>query len=967
MLAGRLESPVRAVDLHDVLADYAITSWTQRDGLPGAVWAIAQDADNYLWLGTDEGVLRFDGVRFLPPFPTGSPPMPTRSVRALWAARDGSLWVGYESGSVVRVRGSQFREFAEADGFPSSYVAAFAEDRTNTLWAATAAGLFRFDGSKWHRVSGANGLPAAAAFTVFVDDAGTLFVAASTGMFRRLEGTARFEAIDADTDVVRDVSMDADGALWATDPILGFTRVAPGVQSHGHAGRGARLLHDTRGDLWVGTLGQGLWRVRRGDVAERRPVVERATILTGLSSDTVRTLFEDREGNVWAGTAEGLNRLTPHKVTPVTTLGMVTALDITRDGRVWVATADVVMRFSETNGWWETAGAEWPVAGTRALHVAEDGTTWIGANNELLRMDRERPVRVQLPRRNAPTRIDIIESDPAGRVWLIDRVRGVFRWDGTELLTYSLAPVSPPAWVTGAYSDRGGNLWLAFSGSRLGRLEADGSFKVFGPEDGLAAGPYNAIFEDGNRIVWIGSGDGLSRFADGRFSSVTRANGFPIDAVGAIVEDDERHLWLGTATGIVRLSRSEFEAAIADPSHRVRYRIFDTSDGAAGMPVTISSRSAVRASDGRLWFATGRGLTVVDPRIADARRTPAVVRIESAAADHQQFDPSAIDRLPRGTERLEIEYSSLSLTAPFKTRFRYRLEGFDADWIDAGTRRQAIYTNLPARDYRFRVAAVDDDSGREHEAVWAFALPPRYYETAWFYALAIAVGVAVIAGAWQWRLRQIRRQFALVLGERVRVSRELHDTLLQSLVGVALQVDAVSHSLDRSKDEARAQLGRVRRQVEEYIREARESIWNLRTPMLNTRDLATALRESGERSTAGSPVAFAFAEEGTPRPCDPDVQHQLVRIGQEAVLNAVRHASANLVKVELQYGADALRLRVSDNGHGFDLAAATNGSQHYGLTTMRERAEEAGGQFCVHTAPGTGTVVEATMPYSSTK
>jgi signal transduction histidine kinase len=454
----------------------------------------------------------------------------------------------------------------------------------------------------------------------------------------------------------------------------------------------------------------------------------------------------------------------------------------------------------------------------------------------------------------------------------------------------------------------------------------------------------------------------LSRYADGRFAAVTRANGFPIDAVAAIVEDDERQLWLGTTTGIVRLTRAEFEAAIADPAHRVRYRIYDTSDGAAGMPVTISSRSAIRASDGRLWFATGRGLTVVDPRIGDERRAPAPVRIESILADNQALDPRRTARLKGGTERLEIEYSALSLTSPYKTQFRYRLDGFDADWIDAGTRRQAVYTNLPPRAYEFRVATVSDGVEAESQAVWAFEIQPRFYQTAWFYTAAALALLAAVGGAWQWRVRRIRRQFALVLNERVRVSRELHDTLLQSLVGVALQVDAVSRSLDGPKDEAKAQLSRVRRQVEEYIREARESIWNLRTPLLHTRDLATALRENGERAVEGSGLQFEFVERGAPQPCAPEAEHQLVRIGQEAVLNAVRHAAAGRVVLELEHRPGELALRVSDDGRGFDMAAAGNGSHHYGLTTMRERAEEAGGRLTVHTAPGAGTVVEAVVP-----
>ncbi len=955
---------IEAVDLHDVLADYALTAWTQKDGLTGTVWAISQDRDNYLWLGTDDGLFRFDGTRFMSWPGLGGQELPRRAIRALWAARDGSLWIGYEAGGASRIETGRLTSYREADGFTDAYVGAFAEDRSNVIFAATLGGLFRFADRRWTRVGAEAGLPEGAAFTAYVDEHGALLVANASGLYRRPDGAARFELLRPGTELVRDISVDAQGEIWMTDTFTGMLQVGreTGGERSALSGRGVRLVHDHRDNLWVATLGQGLWRVRRAADGVGLSV-ERASVLTGLSSDTVRALFEDREGNIWAGTSEGLDRLTPHRVTPVLTLGVVTGLDTSRDGRVWVTTGESVMRFSETNGWWETDGAEWPVAGARALHVDRTGAAWVSANHVLTRVVNGRATTIPLPKTGGPARIDAIESDSRGRIWLIDRNRQLFRWDGDRLERVTARSMPAAGWITSAHADRSGGLWLTFTGSRVGVLGTDDVLTMFGPQDGLAAGPYNVVYEDSNHIVWIGSGDGLSWYVDGRFASVSRANGSSIDGVTAIVEDLERQLWLGTSSGIVRLARSKFEEAVANPQHQLRYRLYDTSDGVAGMPVALAGHSAVRASDGRLWFATGRGLTVVDPRSGDQRRAPLAARIEGALADDRRLDPVQDRSLPGGIDRLAIEYTALSLAAPFKTRFRYRLVGFDAEWIEAGTRREAVYTNLPPRDYEFRVATVDDEVNQEHEAVWAFSIEPLFYQTAWFYGLIGLALVGGVAGAWQLRLRQIRRQFALVVAERVRVSRELHDTLLQSLVGVALQVDAVSAALDASPTDAKSRLMRVRRQVEEYIREARQSIWNLRTPMLSARDLPTALRESTERTAAGTPVALEFHTTGEPRPCTPDAEHQLLRIGREAVLNAIRHSHTDRVRVDLQYGDADVRLRVTDRGRGFDPASVTNGANgHYGLTTMRERAEEANGTFTVRSSAQEGTTVEVVVP-----
>ncbi len=317
--------------------------------------------------------------------------------------------------------------------------------------------------------------------------------------------------------------------------------------------------------------------------------------------------------------------------------------------------------------------------------------------------------------------------------------------------------------------------------------------------------------------------------------------------------------------------------------------------------------------------------------------------------------------------KLEIDYTAPELTSPLKTRFRYRLEGFDPDWVDAGTRRQALYTNLPPRDYTFRLA-VNQDDGRwsETEATWAFVLRPRFSQTWWFVGLVVLSIAGVTWAAWQIRVRQLRRQFSLVLGERVRLSRELHDTLLQSLVGVALEFDAVSKTLESSPATARERVIKIREQVEEYIREARRSIWSLRSPALETGDLIEALRDSATRATAGHDLAFSFDQSGEPRRLSSNVEHQLLRIGQEALLNAVRHSGASAITMQLHYAPESISLTIRDNGHGFASGRGPEGTtDHYGLTTMRERAQQAGGQLTIVSEPGKGTTVDAVVPTRS--
>jgi signal transduction histidine kinase len=298
-----------------------------------------------------------------------------------------------------------------------------------------------------------------------------------------------------------------------------------------------------------------------------------------------------------------------------------------------------------------------------------------------------------------------------------------------------------------------------------------------------------------------------------------------------------------------------------------------------------------------------------------------------------------------------------------RVRVRYRLEGFDRDWVESGAIRQATYTNLPPRQYRFRVSATSGDGTWSDPGVLLeFGVAPMFYQTRWFVALCVLLLVALIYAAWGMHVRQVRRRFALVLAERIRMSRAIHDTLLQGLAALALQVDDLSHHLGAQTPESRTRVLRIRRQVEEYIRQARRSIWDLRSPILDARPLPQALRETAELAIAGRPVEVDVTVSGSPRTDTPTVDEQLLLIGQEAVNNAIQHGGASRVALALEYHDDAVRLEVHDDGCGFDPGQPAPG--HYGLISMRERAEQVRGRLTIASAPGRGTHIETVVPTS---
>ena len=948
------------------ITQYGHSKWTLRDGgLPGYPRSIAQTRDGFLWLATDFGLQRFDGVRFASWEPPAGSSLPGVVVRLL-ATRDGSLWIGMDQG-LARWNHGVLSAYRELDG---QYVYALAEDRDGAVWAGTNGGrgnarLCSIQGETVD-CKGDDGALGRFVLSLHEDDAGDLWVGAATGVWRWGPAEPTQYPVAGSPSEINALADDGRGAIVVA-MARQLARLVDGTVEPYRVDSGLRevrptsLLRDRQGGLWIGTRDNGLLYVNHGRT-------DRFGRDDGLSGNFVVDILEDREGNVWVATLGGLDRFRDIAVGRFSTrqgLSSDTVLSVlaTTDGDVWMGTVSglerwsdgVVLRYAIPG-----AGAD---EGVGSLFEDSRGRIWVSSLQGLFSVEpgATRPVRAGLPTRY----VHALAEDTGGTLWVSDSTSGLFGLrgdDNVEVVPWSTFGGES---ARALFADPSGGLWLGFIGGGVSRLENGRVQQTYTSADGLGAGDVTSIHDDREGALWVATAGGLSRIAGGRVDTLGVRSGLPCDAVKWSVEDHTGALWLQTDCGLVRVERDELDEWISDPASSVGLIAYDGSDGAVGYANLGSYGPKVsRAADGHLWFATYDGVGVIDPRALPSNPIPPPVHIERVIGDGTTYAPSSAARLPARVRDVRIEYTALSLGAPDKVAFRYRLEGRDEDWVEAGNRRQAFYNDLPPGTYRFHVIAANDRGvWNEEGAAREFSIASAYYQTSVFRLAVVTSVLLSLTLLHQLRLRHVAAQLNARLQERLderaRVAQTLHDTLFQGFVSSHMLLYAVVD--DIADQSARSKLTRVLQRMHQVIEEGRETVGGLRAPVED--NLESALVRDAEYFKGERQIDVRLAIKGNPRPLHPFARDALYQISREALANAFRHARATRVEIDIEYSHAELIVRVRDDGCGIAGHIVAEGrSGHFGLSGMRERAEGIGAVLRIWSRLGSGTEVEIHMP-----
>jgi len=936
---------------------YALAAWSNEQS--GDVFAIAQDLDGYLWLGTPDGLVRFDGTRFQrwAQSSSSSSALPARLVAALAGSSQGGVWVAFNGGGVARIDRGGITRYSPTDGAPSG-VNALLEDRRGTVWAATSHGLFRYTGNRWTRVTEADGYNGEQASSVYEDRAGRVWVGSARGLYRH-EGT-QLRLVDTTATNIDSLIEDDAGDLWVTDraaivrklgtssPLRLDSRIRLPLP-------GYRIIPDHHGGFLVASFSGGLFRLANPTASH--PLLEPVEYEHRMRGSP-RALYRDRDDNIWVGMRGGLLRLSEHTFQSAGPLdglnkdGVRTAA-VAADGSIWIATTQALNRLT-SNG-----RQTFAVTQTRALHADRSGTMWV-ATDEFVgrhvmgRLHKERIPDVQASKVNGLT-------TTADALWLCTTSSGLLSWNGNTLVSHRQAEESGGQ-CSSVLADRQDRVWVGFSSGGVA-LHDHGNVHAFTEQDGVAPGLVWQIVQGNDDAVWFATSGGVSRYQHGRFTSVTTAQAPITGVVPILVEDALGYVWLGVHSGaaLMRFHAGEMDTIEKDPRHRLAYTLYDESDGLQpGTQMWQNGAAGVRDMAGRIWVANGPSMTIIDPQQLREARRAAPPNLEAITVNGDHVDPAAVRRFANGST-VQIEYAALSLSATSKLRFRHLLEGADPDWVYDAAGRRAAYANLRAGDYRFRVSTSEGGEWTDPSPQWMFTVDPPFYLSNWFLITAGTLLVGALVAGTKLRVRAVKARYALVIAERTRVSREIHDTLLQSLAALGPELEALATRVPSRDVGLTSELRRLRRQVDRSVRDARESILELRRTLMGTPRLVESLSQLADDTETRHGVRPTVAVVGRrPGDASPDVDLQLFRIAQEAVANAIRHAHPTRIDLSVAYNDNQVALTIADNGCGFDPRAPINGShdsEHFGLVTMRERAERVGGRLRIESVPGTGTTV----------
>jgi len=956
---------VFALDPIKSLSEFGSQTWLTENGLPqNTVQALTQTKDGYLWIGTQEGLARFNGVNFVIFDRDNTPQFKSNDVRSLFEDESGALWISTSYGLVRLFRG-QFTSFTTDNGLPDNSVGPITQLTGSAVLISTGGGLARYhDGGI--TAFPANNPALDNIQSLFRDKSGTVWIGAATGLLT-LKGDALASANlpeELSRLSINSITQDQNDRIWlGTDSgLVAYDLNSAQVYTvknglpDDHVNS---VAADPAGCVWLGTL-KGLARLNPAT----KPNLMVADTIT---SNLVLSLLVDREGSLWVGTESGgLNVLRDKKFSTLTTRqglvsDVVKVIYQDKDGSIWIGTNDglTVLKGGTNKTFTTNDGLSSNVV--LSLYGDSNGTLWIGTPDGLNEFKQGKFRTITVAEGLSSDFVRSIYVDRNGLVWIGTR-NGLNQLKDGNFKTFTTKEGLANDFVGAVYEDSNGVLWIGTRGGLSQYLA--GSFTNFTTKQGLSNDVVTSLHEDGNHDIWIGTnGGGLNRFRNGSFVPYTTRNGLPDNVIYRILEDSQRNLWCSTPRGIFKIALQELNDFADGKTQVVRATPYGTSDGMLTRECSGGGYPAGwKGSDGKLWFSTIKGVAMIDPNNTQYNRQPPPVSIEQVRVDDKPLATSGLVTLAPGTNRLDFYFAALSFVAPDKVRFKYKLEGFDPNWIDGGGQRAAFYTNLRPGNYTFHVIAANNDGvWNEQGATFQFYLRPHFYQTYWFYALLLLVLGLAAWQLYQLRVRQMRAQFNAVLAERTRIAREIHDNLAQEMLGISVQLEVVARTMPANAEVARNHLDRVRLLVRHGIAEARRYVWDLRSQALDNADLPTALSETVRRLTADHSVESQVQVSGVFRSLPSGVEDNLLRICQEAINNAVTHGKPEHVFVNLTFDIRTVRLSIRDDGQGFDPAKVEKNG-HFGLVGIRERAENIGGKLTINSSADNGTEIVVDVP-----
>jgi signal transduction histidine kinase/ligand-binding sensor domain-containing protein len=981
---------VWAVDPNYKISQYAHTAWRIQDGLlKGAASAVAQTTDGYLWIATEAGLVRFDGVRFVPWVPPPGKQLLSSSITALLAAPDGGLWIGTESG-LSRWINQEVINYTNQPGRVNSIL----QDHNGTIWVARSrildkdGPLCRILGTEMRCYGKQDGITDdfTGGLNILTEDrSGNLWAGGTSALLRWRPDSFSVYKPDGlkssrNQGGIQGLAVRPDGTLWVgmawRGRGLGLQQLVRGVWKSFRTSdldssslEVGALFVDRENTLWIATSEQGIYRIHDG-------VLDHFSIADGLSSEDVYNFFEDREGDLWVATSKGIDRFRDFRIASFSTREGLNTVEVdsvlgSRDGSVWVG-GDNSLDVLRPNGFSHIQKGH-GLPGEQVTSLLEDhaGQLWAGIDNTLTIYKDGRFTQINRENGSPIGMVVGMTEDVHNNIWVetIGPPRTLFRIQGLRVREEFTSPQIPAARKLAAGA--GGDIWLGLIDGGLARYR-DGRVETFHFEHVQDSRVDQVLISPDGEVMGATT-FGLITWKNGKQQILTRRNGLPCDNVRAFIFDGQGDLWLYMQCGLVDVPSTELQKWFEHSDSRLQLRVFDEFDGV--QPGWAPFNGAAKTSDGHLWFANGHVLQMVDPSHLAANALQPPVQIEEVIADRKSYAPRGALHFPPLTRDLEIDYTALSFTVPQKVHFRYKLEGRDREWQDPGKRRQAFYSDLRPGNYNFHViASNNDDVWNKDGGTLHFSIAPAVYQTMWFRVLCVGVFALLLWLLYQFRLRQLADKFNLELearvDERTRIARDLHDTLLQSFHGLMLRFQAAANLFPTRPAEAQRTLHSAIDEATLAIAEGRDAIQGLRTPPVGTKDLALAIRALGEEIASGgdsqNSTAFCVDVAGTPRNLHPTVRDEIYQIACETLRNAFRHAQARQITVEIRYDNRQVRLWIRDDGKGFDkkdLGKSVR-SGHFGLHGISERAKLVGGELDVWSEVGFGTQIELRIPAS---